>query len=483
MVPVRCLDIRPHHLVLDMCASPGSKTGQVLEALHGGGGGGGLPEGGVVACEPNLARATNLYGNIAEFKSPCLMVVSHPGQAFPDLTLADGKEVQYDHIVCDVPCSGDGTIRKNPNIWLDWHPARGNGRFNLQLNIARRGVELLKEGGTMAYSSCSINQIENEAVVAQLLREAGGSLQLEDMTARFPGLHWLPGLSSWRVFDSQSREYEAMEAVPDNLHTQIRPEMFPPSAAETKAFNLDRCMRFLPHLNDDGGFFVAVLKKTGPVKTTPKHKERSDRKESQRKKPKYSKAKLEHFIGSFDDFEFMNEAPDYHTEVRQSLEYLGVELPSSNLYKNKVCVNNVRLVSDSLRQLMHPGNNHLKVGSNPGVKILDRNSLSCKDKVPFHPNSAFNHVTSNLHSKRQVHGNIHDVQQLLNTPTISLTDVSDSLRSQLGELEPGLVIFSFQSEDERNVRLTCPGFFSRNKLVIHLERRAPSHYKFLLGLK
>ena len=87
MVPVRCLDILPHHLVLDMCASPGSKTGQVLEALHGGGGG--LPEGGVVACEPNLARATNLYGNIAEFKSPCLMVVSHPGQAFPDLTLVE----------------------------------------------------------------------------------------------------------------------------------------------------------------------------------------------------------------------------------------------------------------------------------------------------------------------------------------------------------------------------------------------------------
>jgi hypothetical protein len=67
--------------------------------------------------------------------------------------------------VCDVPCSGDGTLRKNPNVWDNWHPGikinlnnwtfhqiylailvagRGNHRHFLQYNIARRGVELLK---------------------------------------------------------------------------------------------------------------------------------------------------------------------------------------------------------------------------------------------------------------------------------------------------------------------------------------------------
>ena len=108
MVPVRCLDIRPHHLVLDLCASPGSKTGQVLEALHSSPG---LPRGCVLANEFSLRRSTNLYGNMREFQSPCLAVTQHPAQAFPDLTLAGGEEMQYDHIVCDVPCSGDGTIR------------------------------------------------------------------------------------------------------------------------------------------------------------------------------------------------------------------------------------------------------------------------------------------------------------------------------------------------------------------------------------
>ena len=50
-------------------------------------------------------------------------------------------------------------FRKNPGVWETWHPGRGNARHSLQLAIARRGVELLKEGGLMAYSSCALNQV------------------------------------------------------------------------------------------------------------------------------------------------------------------------------------------------------------------------------------------------------------------------------------------------------------------------------------
>ena len=75
--------------------------------------------------------------------------------------------VKYDRIVCDVPCSGDGTIRKNPTVWSDWSPAKGNSRHSLQFNIVERGAELLEINGIMAYSSCAINPIENEAVIAR----------------------------------------------------------------------------------------------------------------------------------------------------------------------------------------------------------------------------------------------------------------------------------------------------------------------------
>ena len=75
-----------------------------------------------------------------------------------------------------------------------------------QLEIAWRGVELLKVGGLMCYSTCSLNPIEDEAVVAELLRRAEairpGAVQLEKWPASLlPGLVRRPGLSSWGVAD------------------------------------------------------------------------------------------------------------------------------------------------------------------------------------------------------------------------------------------------------------------------------------------
>ena len=110
--------------------------------------------------------------NIKEFNSsPCSILVNHDGQEFPDFKIHD-KTVKYDRIVCDVPCSGDGTIRKNPTIWgQKWSPASGNMRHCLQYNIAERCIELLEVNGIMAYSSCAINPIENEAVIARYVQK------------------------------------------------------------------------------------------------------------------------------------------------------------------------------------------------------------------------------------------------------------------------------------------------------------------------
>ena len=479
MVPVRCLDIKPQHVVLDMCASPGSKTGQVLEALHDTEEG--QPSGAVIACEPNLVRCNNLYGNMAEMRSPCLMVVHHPGQAFPDLTWSSGEPVIYDHIVCDVPCSGDGTIRKNPNIWAEWNPARGNGRFNLQLNIARRGVELLKEGGTMAYSSCSINQIENEAVMAQLLREAGGNLELVDMAGRFSGLEWLPGLSDWRVCDTSLVEYEDISQVPDNLKSQIRKEMFPPKEEEKEEFKLERSMRFLPHLNDDGGFYVAILKKTGPIEPIPKSKERTERKLSEKRKKKFNKPKYDDFVRSVKDFQFVNENSDHCEKVQRSINFLGLDLRTENLYKTRDSVNTVRLVSDSVKNLMHDGNAHLEIGANPGVPILSKCDMKISDKVPYTPkNTAFHRLSFN--SSRKVECGANDIERFLRSDeVILLSELSDHLLAQLSQLEPGWIVFSFMGSGD--VSLTCPGYFSRQKLILNLGEKDKSHYKFLLDLR
>lgn len=62
----------------------------------------------------------------------------------------------------DVPCSGDGTLRKNPDVWIKWKITHALNLHGVQYRIARRGAELLDIGGRLVYSTCSLNPVENE---------------------------------------------------------------------------------------------------------------------------------------------------------------------------------------------------------------------------------------------------------------------------------------------------------------------------------
>ena len=111
----------------------------------------------------------------------------------------------------------------------------------------------------MAYSSCAINPVENEAVIGRLLLAAKGSLELIDPTGKLPGLNWAPGHTSWQVFDSKMNHYQKYSDVPEILKkTAVRESMF--SNIYPTTLHLDRSMRLLPHHNDCGGFFVAIIK-------------------------------------------------------------------------------------------------------------------------------------------------------------------------------------------------------------------------------
>lgn len=193
--------------------------------------------------------------------SPCFMVVNHDSSQLPNLTIGPNHEVlKFDRILCDVPCSGDGTLRKNPDIWQKWTAAQGLNLHGIQYRVARRGAEMLAVGGRLVYSTCSLNPIENEAVLHRLVKESDGALEIVDATDMVPGLKFYKGMTSWRPASRDIEFYEKFEDVPEKWHTTIRPQMFPPATEEeAKAFGLDNCMRLLPHLQDTGGFFVAVL--------------------------------------------------------------------------------------------------------------------------------------------------------------------------------------------------------------------------------
>ena len=190
------------------CVAPGSKTSQLLEivdrSLEGQGGEGHDGEqqqrGLVVANDADTDRAYLLVHQCRRINSPLLVVTTHSGQLFPTIEAANGSPF-FDRVLCDVPCSGDGTLRKNPAIWSKWSTDSSVVLHPLQLSIAIRGFQLLKPGGLMVYSTCSMSPYENEAVVAELLRHFKGTIELLDGRQFIPGFKARPGLSSWNVLN------------------------------------------------------------------------------------------------------------------------------------------------------------------------------------------------------------------------------------------------------------------------------------------
>ena len=178
MLPPLLLRVRRGDSILDMCAAPGSKTVLLLAQLalrpEAGAEGGGPSRGGeddggvtrrgcVVANDINPQRCNRLRVRLARSRLPGTVLVCHAGQLVP------GPDGSYDRVLCDVPCSGDGTLRKNPDIWDSWQPRYSASLHPLQAAILTRGLQLLRPGGLLVYSTCSFSPLENEAVVAAVL--------------------------------------------------------------------------------------------------------------------------------------------------------------------------------------------------------------------------------------------------------------------------------------------------------------------------
>ncbi|CAN0114639.1 unnamed protein product, partial [Ectocarpus sp. 12 AP-2014] len=222
MLPPLFLDVQPKHLVLDMCAAPGSKTAQLMEMIsapsatataageeEGGEGGPDGEVGLVVANDSDRDRAYMLAHQCKRVQSPAICITWCSAQSLPNLGAAGAERGSdkgvFDRVLADVPCSGDGTLRKQPAIWRTWTVAGGLGLHPLQLLITLRGAAMLKIGGKMVYSTCSLNPIEDEAVVAEVLRRCGGNLELEDCHSTLPGLKTRPGLHTWPVLTGSAR--------------------------------------------------------------------------------------------------------------------------------------------------------------------------------------------------------------------------------------------------------------------------------------
>lgn len=156
------LDPKPGEQILDACAAPGGKTGYLAEFMQN--------RGSIVACDRDANRVMTLESNLGHLGVNIAQSVQHDWTG--DRLLTDADQISsFDRILVDAPCSNTGVMRRR--VDLRWRlTAKEFERMQKeQLRILGATIPLLKTGGTLVYSTCSIEPEENEQVVEITMRE------------------------------------------------------------------------------------------------------------------------------------------------------------------------------------------------------------------------------------------------------------------------------------------------------------------------
>uniref|UniRef100_A0AC34FHI0 tRNA (cytosine(34)-C(5))-methyltransferase n=1 Tax=Panagrolaimus sp. ES5 TaxID=591445 RepID=A0AC34FHI0_9BILA len=447
MVPPLLLDVKPEHMVLDMCAAPGSKTMQLIELMHKDEPN---PSGLLVANDIDYSRCYLLvHQTLKRMPTANCIVVNQDGSQIPTVVDEQHRPLLFDRVLCDVICTGD-----------TWDPQKGLNLHRIQIHIARRGLELLKPGGRMVYSTCSLNPIEDEAVICFLLRKYEGKVKLVDVSKELPDLIRSPGISSWKVIDKTMTEYPNVDSVPENLRRSILQSMFPPTAEEAAKFHLERGFRILPHQQNSGGFYVAVLEKTDAFDTDAKVWKPSFFGPPDRKRKRKMVRE--------DPFNFLTEkeSEDVRTDLHEhygmkpDFPYDNMLIRSAETEKKKV----IYFTNDNLRRFMKYNETRFKI-VNAGVGVLrrcDKVSVSkyrlMQDGLP--------HLTPYI-SKRLVSVGIEDAIKILegskDNHFVTLDELSNP--GELKTLPCGSVVLKLSNGDFQKGIVCWLAFITREEKI------------------
>lgn len=208
MLPARLLNPESGMNVVDACAAPGGKTTHIAELMKN--------KGRVLAFDLHPKKV-----KLIEEQAERLGITMIKADALDARKLATKFETeQFDRILVDAPCSGLGVIRRKPE--LKWQKDREDlERFpDVQLRILQEAARLLKKGGRLVYSTCTIRREENEEVVEAFLKKEEGF----------------------------ERDIEAVEHFPEVVRERLGAE--------------EAQVTILPHYFGTDGFYLAAMKRT-----------------------------------------------------------------------------------------------------------------------------------------------------------------------------------------------------------------------------
>ena len=168
MIPALCMDVQPAQAILDMTAAPGGKTTQIASMLGG--------DCRITALEKFGIRYEKLEHTIraqwAEKCVKCLKVDATEVVAHYSKDAQGNKgEKLFDRILIDAPCSSDGRINLSDERTYKWYSGeKSNSKSLIQYELLEQARKMLKDGGKIVYSTCSVSRRENEDVVQKFLK-------------------------------------------------------------------------------------------------------------------------------------------------------------------------------------------------------------------------------------------------------------------------------------------------------------------------
>jgi 16S rRNA (cytosine967-C5)-methyltransferase len=152
------LDPQPGERILDACAAPGGKTGYVAELMKN--------DGFILACDRDQSRVETLRGNLERLGVKIARTIEHD---WAQQTLSG--EPPFDRILIDAPCSNTGVMRRRVDVRWRLTPDDFARMAAEQLRIVRATIPLLKPGGVLVYSTCSMEPEENEEAIGMIRTE------------------------------------------------------------------------------------------------------------------------------------------------------------------------------------------------------------------------------------------------------------------------------------------------------------------------
>lgn len=513
MIPTLLMDVKSHHAVLDMCAAPGSKTSQIIEALHMDAGDGKIPKGFCVANDANNQRCYMLVHQAKRLNSPCCLVVNHDAQNMPKMKIrSDDKDdqgndkfqwLEYDRILADVPCSGDGTLRKNPDVWVTWKYKNTIALHQMQVRIAQRGLEMLKVGGKMVYSTCSMSPIEDEAVVSALLKKCKGSVRLVNIAGQLPGLKYAKGVSKWPVYfkDKFYATYdEAKKSDPEDK--TLRETMFTPLDG-TDGLNLDYCMRLLPHHADTGGFFVAVLEKVDKLpwqKTTedmnkycpaPNYDLNGEGPPAKKKPKTWRRGTFNEdpFIFFEDNDQYLAKMREYYNleaefPLEQVFHRLRPEKQQDQSEANMGKARNIFFVTRVLHDILKFNKDTVKF-INSGVRIFSR--TEAKVDAPYRiTQEGVNTMKSFCRKQVAITNSVEDITKLLMEEHPNMEELSDTIKAEFeAKTIPGAFLLKYIPTADSSVKceLAFVGWRGAKSSRLYINKHDRIHFLHLIGVR